>query len=129
MSEATLRLDKWLWFARFCKSRTQASALCVAGRVRVNGATVHKAHHPLRPGDVLTFAKGYEIRMIRVLALGARRGPATEAQTLYEEAEPPQRLPRDLALGHRAIAVRKRGSGRPTKAERRATDRFREPPT
>ncbi|HUL05755.1 MAG TPA: RNA-binding S4 domain-containing protein [Candidatus Acidoferrum sp.] len=112
------RLDKWLWFARFCKSRTLASKLCAAGKIRIGGELVHKAHYLVRPGDVLTFPQGPHIRVVRVLQLGVRRGPATEARTLYEDLEPPQ--PRAPALFEREP-----GAGRPTKAERRALDRLR----
>ena len=89
MSGETQRLDKWLWFARLFKSRTVASRLCASGRLRVNGASVSKAHHGLRPGDVLTFPKGAHIRVIEVRDLAVRRGPAAEARTLYEDLEPP----------------------------------------
>jgi ribosome-associated heat shock protein Hsp15 len=84
-----LRLDKWLWFARFCKSRSQASRLCAAGRLRLDGVLVHKAHQLVRPGAVLTFPLGPHIRVVRVLALGVRRGPPAEARGLYEDLEPP----------------------------------------
>jgi len=112
------RLDKWLWFARFCKSRTLASKLCAAGKVRIGGELVHKAHYLVRPGDVLTFPQGPHIRVVRVVQLGIRRGPATEARTLYEDLSPP--APREPAT-----LQREPGAGRPTKAERRAIDRFR----
>ena len=124
MSGETQRLDKWLWFARLFKSRTVASRLCSSGRLRVNGASVSKARHRLRPGDVLTFPKGAHIRVIEVHNLGVRRGPAAEARTLYEDLEPPA-LKRTTAAPP-PVARRLRGSGRPTKAERRATDRLRE---
>lgn len=116
-----LRLDKWLWFARFCKSRTQASALCAAGRLRLDGTLIHKAHQAVRPGAVLTFPLGPHIRVIRVLALGVRRGPPAEARALYEDLDPPPARPAPAA----APVARDAGSGRPTKAERRATDRLK----
>ena len=126
MTGEVLRLDKWLWHARFFKSRTLASTFCVSGRLRVNGTIVRKAHYPLRLGDVLTFPKGPQIRVIRVLVLGVRRGPATEARTLYEDLQPPEE--RSGSGGAVAVAVGERdtGSGRPTKADRRAIDRLRE---
>lgn len=80
-----LRLDKWLWQARFFKTRTLAATVASKGKVRVNRMLVTKPHYKVRPGDVLTFAQGREIRVVRVLALGERRGPATEARTLYED--------------------------------------------
>jgi ribosome-associated heat shock protein Hsp15 len=80
-----IRLDKWLWQARFFKTRALASKLCMSGRVRVDGVVVKKAHYGVRPGLVLTFPQARKIRVIRVLALGDRRGPASEAAMLYEE--------------------------------------------
>ncbi len=120
---ASLRLDKWLWFARFLKSRTLATKLCESGKARINKAIVQKAHQPVRVGDVLTFPLGPHIRVIAVRGLGVRRGPAPEAQALYEDLAPPQKAaPPPAAPGD---AVRDEGAGRPTKAERRATDRLR----
>ena len=110
MSEPGLRLDKWLWHARFCKSRTLAAKLAGAGKVRIAGAPVFKAHYAVKPGDVLTFPLGPHIRTVRVLALGERRGPAPEARRLYEDLAPP--------AGPGLSA----GGPRPTKADRRATD-------
>ncbi len=124
MSGETQRLDKWLWFARFFKSRTLASRFCASGRLRINGASVNKAHQGIRQGDVLTFPKGPHIRVVEVLGLGLRRGPASEARTLYNDLEPPP-AKRPVAKPV-PVARRLRGSGRPTKAERRATDRLRE---
>jgi ribosome-associated heat shock protein Hsp15 len=95
--EGRIRLDKWLWFARFFKSRSLAARCVEAGGVRMEGAPVTKAHQSVRPGDVLTFTQGGHIRVVRVLALGARRGPAPEAQALYVDLAPPSpetRLPR-----------------------------------
>jgi ribosome-associated heat shock protein Hsp15 len=80
-----LRLDRWLVHARFVKTRALAARLAGAGRVRVNSVVTKKAHAAIRPGDVLTFPLGKVVRVVRVLALGDRRGPAREAQTLYED--------------------------------------------
>ncbi len=120
----TVRLDKWLWFARFFKSRALASELCGAGKVRVDGAVVSKAHFAVRPGQILTFVQGRHVRVVKVRALGTRRGPAPEAQTLYEDLSPPAR---DTALPREPAAAFERGSGagRPTKKDRRDTDRLR----
>jgi len=114
MSEASLRLDKWLWHARFCKSRTLAARLAAAGKVRIAGAPVFKAHQGVKPGDVLTFPLGPHVRTVRILALGERRGPASEARGLYEDLAPP-------APGRAAAS----GGPRPTKADRRAIERLR----
>ncbi len=89
MSGERLRLDKWLWYARFCKSRSVASDLCESGRLRSNGTIVTKAHYTVATDDVLTFPLGHHIRVIRVTALGDRRGPAAEARALYEDLAPP----------------------------------------
>jgi ribosome-associated heat shock protein Hsp15 len=83
-----LRLDKWLWQARFVKSRSLAASLIEAGSVRVNGTRVTRPGRDVTAGDVLTFPQGPRIRVVRILALGQRRGPATEAQALYHDLEP-----------------------------------------
>lgn len=124
-STENLRLDKWLWYARFFKSRTLATRFCSSGRLRVNGAIIKKAHYVLKLGDVLTFPKGPHIRVIRVAALGTRRGPAEEARTLYEDLDPPQAQKTDVPVAANKVAEREPGSGRPTKVERRATDKLR----
>ena len=118
--DESLRLDKWLWFARFFKSRSLASSLCLAGKVRVDGSVVTKAHFAVRPGHVLTFVQGNHVRIVRVLALGTRRGPAPEAQALYEDLAPPSP---DTAMprGPAPAALRPKGTGRPTKKDRRET--------
>jgi ribosome-associated heat shock protein Hsp15 len=84
-AEDGLRLDKWLWQARFFKTRALAAQLIERRRLRINREVVTKSHYRVRPGDVLTFPQGATVRVVRVLALGTRRGPAPEAQTLYEE--------------------------------------------
>ncbi|MDE1173194.1 MAG: RNA-binding S4 domain-containing protein [Parvibaculaceae bacterium] len=81
------RIDQWLWMARFIGSRTQASDFIETGRCRINGTRVTRASRAVRPGDVLTFPQGSHIRVIRILALAARRGPAPEARTLYEDLD------------------------------------------
>jgi len=115
-----LRIDKWLWHARFFKSRTLAAKSVTGGRVRVNRQVVKKANHAIQPGDVLTFPLGPHVRVIEVNALGVRRGPASEARTLYTDLDPPQpRAKPDLPP---PPADGDPGSGRPTKKERRAVD-------
>lgn len=79
------RLDKWLWCARFLKSRADCARLVAAGAVRLNRQPTDKPHARLRPGDVLTLALRAGVRVVRVRALAARRGPAPEARMLYEE--------------------------------------------
>lgn len=87
---ATLRLDRFLVFARFFRTRARAQALIGARRVRINGQAVNKAHALVRPGDVLTFPQAQEIRVVRILCLPLRRGSAPEAAMLYEEVPPPE---------------------------------------
>ena len=86
MSES-LRIDKWLWHARFYKTRTLAQAMTKEGRVRLNDSRIGKAHARVKPGDILTFSMGGKVVVVRVLGLGERRGPATEARGLYEIVE------------------------------------------
>jgi ribosome-associated heat shock protein Hsp15 len=78
------RLDKWLFHARFYRTRPLAQAAAGAGRVRLNGAKVDKPGHAIKPGDVITLGRGAEVMAVRVLALAERRGPASEARNLYE---------------------------------------------
>lgn len=80
-----LRLDKWLWQARFFKTRSLAAKIAERRKVRINRTLVTKPHYRVRPGDVLTFPQGEDIRVVRILVLGIRRGPAPEARTLYED--------------------------------------------
>ena len=83
-----LRLDKWLWQARFFKSRSLAAEVIEAGSVRVNGTRVSRPGRDVGAGDTLTFPQGNRIRVVRILAIGQRRGPATEAQGLYVDLDP-----------------------------------------
>lgn len=123
------RLDKWLWFIRVIKTRTQAAGLVTDGKVRVNAQRVEKPSQSLKPGDVVTVTVRGHVRVLRVLQPGTRRGPPAEAQALYEEMQhipPPGRA--SMQPGATAgIAQRDAGAGRPTKKERRQTDRLREP--
>lgn len=124
-SGESLRVDKWLWYARFFKSRSLATAMVSAGRLRVNEQPISKPHYQARPGDVLTFPQGHHIRVVRVEVIGTRRGPAAEAQALYTDLAPPQPSKREETSVQAKPAERERGSGRPTKKERRETDRLR----
>jgi len=83
-----LRLDKWLVHARFCKTRTVATELICKKRVRVNRSVVKKPSQMVRIGDVLTIPRGRDVAVVRVVALGTRRGPAAEAQLLYADLVP-----------------------------------------
>ena len=79
------RLDKWLWCARFMKARSDCARLVAGGLVRINRQPTDKPHARLRPGDVLTLPLRGDVRVIRVVALAARRGPAPEARGLNED--------------------------------------------
>ena len=80
----SLRIDKWLWHARFCKTRLIAQEKAVRGHIRLNGQRVEKASAAVHVGDVMTLPARGEVIALKVLGLGARRGPASEAQSLYE---------------------------------------------
>jgi len=112
----SLRVDKWLWFARFFKTRSLAAKLVSDGKVRVDGTPISKPSRSVAPGAVLTFPQGHSVRVIKILALGTRRGPAPEAQALYEDLDPPRPKDKDLSEPQRVGA-------RPTKKARRSLDR------
>jgi ribosome-associated heat shock protein Hsp15 len=120
----TRRIDKWLWFTRALKSRTLAARLVEEGRVRVNREKVVKPSHAVRAGDVITASINGHLRVLKVVGLGERRGPPSEAQTLYEDLTP---LPDPAAPAGPLIAARDPGTGRPTKRERREIDRLTRP--
>ena len=130
----TQRLDKWLWFARFVKTRTLAADIVSAGKVRLNRARVEKPAQTVRAGDVLTLNLNRRIYLVRVLGIGERRGPSAAARSLYEEltaegdvikpqpsSSPPGAAWRPI---ERSPVARPMGSGRPTKKERREIDRL-----
>jgi len=115
------RLDKWLFFSRAVKSRTLAQKLIEAGSIRVNSERTERTDHKVGPGDVLTMTVHERLLVWRILDAGERRGPATEAAALYEDLSPPP-IPREEKPP--IHAGREAGSGRPTKKERRDTDRL-----
>jgi ribosome-associated heat shock protein Hsp15 len=115
------RIDKWLFFARAVKSRSLGAKLASGGHVKINDRAGDGADNPVRIGDVLTIRLERHVLVWKVLGLGERRGPAPEAQLLYEDLTParpdtdqPVKDPR-----------RDPGSGRPEKKERRAMERLR----
>ncbi len=128
----TTRLDKWLWQARFFKTRSLATREVQAGHVRVNAARVTKAATLIGAGDTLTFAAGDRVRLIQVEVIGERRGPAAEAQLLYMDMDP---QPVASSLPYHSLAGPAPGfdgsghrGGRPTKKDRRTYDLSRRPP-
>ena len=120
------RLDKWLWYARVIRTRTLAAGLVTDGKVRVNRDRIVKPSHSVRQGDVITIAVGARVRILEVVAPGERRGPPVEAQTLYLDLSPPHEPKAGLDGSRGPSAQREQGSGRPTKRDRRATDRLRQ---
>ena len=123
VAEGRQRIDKWLLFSRAVKSRSLAAKLVMAGRVRINRDKAAQASDLVKPGDVLTITLDRRIFVWKVLGAGVRRGPAEEARTLYEDMSPPP-TPKGEALPDAIPALREAGSGRPTKRERRQTDRL-----
>ena len=111
-TQQTLRIDKWLWQARFFKSRSLAAGLVSAGKVRVDGQPISKPGRGVAVGHVLTFPQGRRIRVVKIAQLGTRRGPASEALSLYEDLspEPPPQAPRNPGWD---------GGGRPSGKARR----------
>ena len=114
---ARTRLDKWLWYARFFKTRGLAAKQVSGGHVRVNSDKVAKPAHSVGPGDVLTFAQARQIRVVKILDVGTRRGPASEAQALYDDLTPPPEPD--------APPAPPRVGARPTKRDRRVMDALR----
>ena len=128
MTQEALRIDKWLWYARFFKSRALASRMVASGRLRINGESVSKPHRQILPDMVLVFPQAETIRTIKVLALASRRGPAAEAQMLYEDLDPPQpKQASQKGLSIPQFETRQTGSGRPTKKDRRLNDALKGP--
>lgn len=84
----SMRADKWLWHARFFKTRGLAAKVISSGHLRVNGDKALKPARGVAPGDVLTFLQARRVRVVKVLAMSERRGPAPEAQALYEDMTP-----------------------------------------
>lgn len=115
-----VRIDRWLWAARLFKTRSLASRACGSGHVKINGRSV-KAAKPVRSGDRLEVTTPAGLRVLEVLALADKRGPAAVARSLYEDhtpaVEPAERVP--------STGARARGAGRPTKRDRRLLRRLK----
>lgn len=116
------RLDRFLFFARAVKSRTLAQKIIETGAIRVNSERTERTDHKVGAGDVLTMSLHGKILVWRILDPGTRRGPASEAQGLYEDISPPAVPSAERSPYEAAIAERPAGAGRPTKKERRDTD-------
>ena len=126
---APVRLDKWLWYARFFKTRSLATKLILSGKLRINGAVTSKPHRQAQIGQVLTFSQGPYIRVIRINEIGKCRGPAAEAATLYTDLDPPQarKTNKEVGLHNSGFENRLIGTGRPTKKDRRETTKLKDP--
>ncbi len=118
-----------MWYARFFKTRSLATKLISSGRLRINGEITSKPHRQAQIGQVLTFAQGPCIRVIRIDDIGKRRGPAAEAELLYTDLEPPEarKTHKEARLQSSRFENRLTGSGRPTKKDRRQTARLKNP--
>jgi len=117
-----VRIDRWLWAARFYKSRTLAARACEGGKVDVNGRRA-RAHKTVVPGDIVSFRAGDWRRKVKVLRISERRGPSSAARLLYEDMSPPPPRKNDWLIA--PPPSRPKGSGRPTKQERRRLRRLR----
>lgn len=123
MTPEKIRLDKWLWQARFFKTRSLSAKAISGGHLRVNGTRVSKPACGVAAQDVLTFALAGRVRVVRIVALGTRRGPAPEAQALYEDLSPPAPDPQTTDPQTSVPpSPRYEGKGRPTKRDRRKLD-------
>jgi ribosome-associated heat shock protein Hsp15 len=116
------RIDKWLFFARMAKSRSIAQALINSNNVRVNGDLVSQSSFQVKPGDQVNLKLERRDLVLVVKTGGDRRGPFEEARLLYDDLTPPREEVEKLTLFEQA--QRLRGSGRPTKKQRRETDRL-----
>ncbi len=114
------RLDRWLFFARITKSRSLAQAWISAGHVRVNATAIRQPAHRVKFGDTIEVAVDRRSLILSLVEIGTRRGPFEEARKLYEDISPPV----SQKDGQSDLALREKGSGRPTKRERRMRDRW-----
>lgn len=123
----TQRLDKWLWCARFFKTRSLAAKAASDGNIRLtrNDQTIRisKAAYNIQAEDTLAFTRGERLLIVKILCCATRRGPAIEAQTLYEDLSPPPPPKPEKTI---KPFERESGAGRPTKKDRRALDDLRE---
>ncbi len=123
-SSSEVRIDKWLWAARFFKTRAIANRAVRGGKVHRNGERV-KPGHPVRVGDMLRIQQGFDKKTIKVISLSEKRGPATEARLLYEETEESLRRREENARQRRMATGRHQAvGGKPSKRERRQIIRF-----
>jgi ribosome-associated heat shock protein Hsp15 len=124
LTEDRQRIDKWLWHARVVRTRSAAAELAASGHVRLNGARVAAPSKAVRAGDVVTIALDARVRVLKVTGFALRRGGAAEGLALYEDLAPPRSGEAAATDVPAPVARRDSGSGRPTKQERRAIERF-----
>jgi len=120
-----LRIDKYLWSIRMFKTRSLATEACRAGRVKLNGQNI-KPSYEVRIGDVFQISKGIERKVIRVTGLLANRVDAKTAVNFYEDQTPVEETYGFKSMFHAPVLKRDRGTGRPTKKERREIDELRD---
>ena len=119
-----VRMDKWLWAVRLYKTRSTAAAACAGGKVRIGGDPVKPARS-VRMGEIIIAATGEITRTIRVVNLIERRVAAPQASVCYEDLTPASEYEKPRLPNFRPLAIRPKGTGRPTKKDRRKTDEFR----
>jgi ribosome-associated heat shock protein Hsp15 len=126
LSDDRQRIDKWLWHARVVRTRSAAAALAASGHVRLNGARVAAPSKPVKAGDVVTIALDARVRVLKVMGFALRRGASEEGRALYEDMAPlaPLVASPPPQSAEQSVARRDPGTGRPTKQERRAIERF-----
>lgn len=113
-----IRIDKWLWQARFFKTRGLAAKLVKSGKLRINGSSVSKPARNVSVADILTFPKEDDTRVIEIYELGRRRGPAPEAQALYHDLSP---------LEKKSVQIASPSTNqKPTSQDRRALKKFKD---
>ena len=119
---STQRIDVWLWYGRFYKTRSLASRMVRGGKVRLNGKVCKKSSTPVSAEDVLIFSRADDLLIVKIRAFALRRGSASDAKNLYEDLTPvlEKRETKKVIF----TSNRERGAGRPTKNERRAIDRL-----
>jgi len=119
---STQRIDVWLWYGRFYKTRSLATKMGRGGKVRLNVKVCKKTSTPVSAEDVLIFSRADDLLIVKIRAFALRRGPASDAQNLYEDLTPvlEKRETKKVIF----TSNRERGAGRPTKNERRAIDRL-----
>ena len=123
MSDERQRIDKWLWHARVVRTRAAAAELANSGHVRINGTRIDAAGRAVKAGDVITIALDRTVRVLKVASFSERRGDAEAARPLYEDLTAPE----PACPPGETAPTREPGAGRPTKRERRALDRLRQP--